>query len=348
MKKLILLLTIITLSFSCSSDSNSNSNNNNNGIITTINPSNITSTSFVSGGNINITTSDVVIFAGVCYGTSPNPSYLINNTVYSIINNTFNISTGSSLSPNTTYYIRAFVNTSAGLVYGNEINITTNVVPIVNLNPNLTYGQMFDIQGNVYPTIQICNQIWMAKNLNTSKYRNGDNIPQIQDKIQWANATTGAWCYYENDSTYGPAYGKLYNRYAIEDPRGIAPQGWHVPSQQEYQLLQNCLGTVYIGRKLIEAGSSHWGVESLGTNESGFTGIPSGMRDQFGEFGFDGVENGISLNGYFYLWTTTSNGYNNDNHVKYSNGSNGINGLNSSGTNNENYTRGFSLRLIKD
>ena len=82
----------------------------------------------------------------------------------------------------------------------------------------------------------------MLKNLDVSKYRNGDDIPQVTDATTWANLTTGAWCYYENNTANGTVYGKLYNWFAVNDPRGLAPSGWHIPSQAEWVTLQNCLG----------------------------------------------------------------------------------------------------------
>ena len=91
-----------------------------------------------------------------------------------------------------------------------------------------------DIDGNEYRTQKIGNQIHTTKNLNVTKYRNGDIIPQVTDPTQWTNLTTGAWCYYNNDPANGAIYGKLYNWYAVNDPRGLAPQGWHVPSHTEF------------------------------------------------------------------------------------------------------------------
>ena len=90
------------------------------------------------------------------------------------------------------------------------------------------------------PNIKICNQVWMPTNLATSNYRNGDPIPQVTDPIIWSNINIGAWCWYNNDSaTYAKAFGKLYNWYAVNDPRGLAPNGWHIPSDQEYIDLSN-------------------------------------------------------------------------------------------------------------
>ena len=101
--------------------------------------------------------------------------------------------------------------------------------------------------------IQIGNQIWMTKNLNTSQYKNGDPIPQVQDQTQWQNLTTGAWCYYENNTANGRIYGKLYNWYAVNDSRGLAPEGWHIPTIGEFNTLSEFLGGVNVaGGKMKE------------------------------------------------------------------------------------------------
>jgi uncharacterized protein (TIGR02145 family) len=82
----------------------------------------------------------------------------------------------------------------------------------------------------------------MQSNLNVSHYRNGDVIPQVTDPTAWSSLTTGAWCYYNNDTANGTVYGKLYNWYAVNDPRGLSPQGWHVPTDAEWTNLTSCLG----------------------------------------------------------------------------------------------------------
>lgn len=85
-----------------------------------------------------------------------------------------------------------------------------------------------------YQQVQIGNQVWMSLNWDATTYRNGDPIPQITDSLTWVNANYGAWCYYNNDPLNGERYGKLYNWYAVNDPRGLAPTGWHVPNDQEF------------------------------------------------------------------------------------------------------------------
>lgn len=125
----------------------------------------------------------------------------------------------------------------------------------------------------------ICGQIWMLKNLDVSTYRDGSPIPKVTDPVAWAALTTGAYCYFNNDSaTYAAVYGKLYNWFAVNDPRGLAPVGLHVPSSAEYFTLSTCLG-VTAGGEMKEAGTSHWLTPNTGaTNSSGFTGLPGGIR----------------------------------------------------------------------
>ena len=93
-----------------------------------------------------------------------------------------------------------------------------------------------------YPAITIGNQVWMTRNLDVDLYRNGDSIPEVRDSATWANLTTGAWCYYNNNSDTGKVYGKLYNWYAVNDLRGLAPTGKHVPSVSEWDTLSTYSG----------------------------------------------------------------------------------------------------------
>ena len=131
------------------------------------------------------------------------------------------------------------------------------------------------------PDITIGSQTWTACNLNVNTYQNGDLIPQVQDPVAWAALTTGAWCYYNNDVNNSCTYGKLYNWHAINDSRGLAPTGYHVPSLAEYNTLQSYLGGVFIaGGPLKEIGTTHWNTPNTGaTNSSGWTGLPGGQRN---------------------------------------------------------------------
>ena len=108
-------------------------------------------------------------------------------------------------------------------------------------NPDLIYGTMTDQEGNVYKTIVIGTQEWMAENLNTGVYRNGDAIVTDLDNAAWGATTSGAWSYYNNDASFACPYGKLYNWFACTDSRGLCPTGWHVPSDAEWTTLTNFL-----------------------------------------------------------------------------------------------------------
>lgn len=138
-----------------------------------------------------------------------------------------------------------------------------------------------DYDGNVYDTVKIGTQVWLLENIKVTHYRNGDIITNIKDFGTWRNSGSGARCYYNNDSiTYASVYGVLYNWYAVNDSRNIAPVGWHVPSNAEWLTLINYLGGDSVaGGKLKEIGFTHWQSPNTGaTNQSGFTALPGGGR----------------------------------------------------------------------
>lgn len=141
-------------------------------------------------------------------------------------------------------------------------------------------GDTDEDDNDCVPRITICDQVWMVKNLDVTTYRNGDEIPQVTDPAVWATLTTGAWCYANNDPANGPVYGKLYNWHAVNDPRGLAPAGWHIPTDAEWTVLTDCLGGVAIaGGKMKETGTLHWvAPNSDATNSSGFTALPGSGR----------------------------------------------------------------------
>ena len=130
------------------------------------------------------------------------------------------------------------------------------------------------------PNVKIGTQTWMVKNLDIDHYRNGDPIPEVKDPAEWSKLTTGGWCYYENDPANGKIYGKLYNWYAVNDPRGLVPKGWHVASDAEWAVLITYLGGDSVaGGKMKETGTAHWkSPNTRATNISGFTGLPGGIR----------------------------------------------------------------------
>jgi uncharacterized protein (TIGR02145 family) len=193
-----------------------------------------------------------------------------------------------------------------------------------------------DIDGNTYLPVTICNQTWTKSNLNVSHYRNGDEIPQVTDPTAWANLSTGAWCYYNNDPANGAIYGKLYNWYAVNDPRGLAPQGWHVYSYDEWITLTTCLGGHGVaGGKLKALGTSLWQTPNTGaTNESGFTALPGGLRKIDGTF--EGV-NTIS-----YWWNSLEYNVTNAVHQRLYYDSS------FAGSSDMKKTGGFSVRCVKN
>ena len=212
--------------------------------------------------------------------------------------NPYNIASGdlpaftvriTNLLINTKYYVRAYAANNAGAIaYGNEVSFTTKMPDPILFNPNLSYGSVSDIDGNVYKTIQIGSQTWMAENLKTTKYNNGNPISNITDNTVWLNSSTGAYCWYNNDeTTFKSVYGALYNWYAV-NTGNICPTGWHVPYDSEWHDLvltldasaQNAVTeSLTAGGKLKETGTSHWEEINDGiSNENGFTAIASGYR----------------------------------------------------------------------
>jgi uncharacterized protein (TIGR02145 family) len=135
-------------------------------------------------------------------------------------------------------------------------------------------------------TVKIGTQIWEAANLNVNTFRNGDTIPEAKTNKEWIKAGESgkpAWCYYNNDPSIGQIYGKLYNWYAVNDPRGLAPNGWKLPVDADWAKLANNLGGSGVAGLKMKS-SSRWNEGNNGTNDSGFTGFPEGYRHENGAF----------------------------------------------------------------
>jgi uncharacterized protein (TIGR02145 family) len=157
------------------------------------------------------------------------------------------------------------------------------------------------------PNIKICDQIWMGCNLDVEFYRNGEPIRHAESYQDWSDAgkkREGAWCYYNYDPANGEIYGKLYNWYAVNDPRGLAPVGWRVPLELEWSEMADCLGGETVaGGKLkstgtLENGDGYWLSPNAGaTNSSGFSALPAGYID--GRFN--------SINEYTIWWIAAQN-----------------------------------------
>ena len=159
-----------------------------------------------------------------------------------------------------------------------------------------------DIDGNVYHQVTIGTQVWLVENLKTTKYRNGDALPNVTVDSVWNNqsiTSTGAYCNYNNDGANILVYGHLYNWYAVNDSRGLAPAGWHIPSKTEWETLTTYLGgDTLAGGKLKEAGTAHWLAPNTGaTNSTGFTAVPGGFRMYSGK---------SEMIGTFGVWWTST------------------------------------------
>jgi uncharacterized protein (TIGR02145 family) len=195
-----------------------------------------------------------------------------------------------------------------------QTGITAHSCGATNVhNPAKTYGTMTDQQGNVYKTIVIGTQEWMAENLKTSIYRNGQPIATNLTNLEWQNTINtqiGAWSYSNNDSQYDCPYGKLYNWYAVADPRNVCPTGWHVPTDAEWSVLINYLDpnadggnnfSNIAGGELKSTGLQYWlSPNQNATNESGFSGLPAGNRSSDGTF--------YNIGSYGFWWSSTENG----------------------------------------
>jgi len=228
--------------------------------------------------------------------------------------------------------------------------VTTTPTPTATITPTVT-----PTQTSVVPytgtTVTIGSQIWTDRNLDVTTYRNGDVIPEVTDPTAWSNLTTGAWCYYRNnstndDATYGAGYigneyGKLYNWYAVNDVRGLAPVGFHVPSWEEWKTLIDAAGGSYYGTfALTESGTTHWvPPNSDATNITGFSVRAGGFREN-GSF-YQGPYIPGSTNSEAWFWTSNSNGVT-KRKIRFSSG--GMVNVDQSAS----PASGLSVRLIKD
>lgn len=158
-----------------------------------------------------------------------------------------------------------------------------------------------DIDGNEYKTIKIGDQIWMAENLRTTRYRDGTLIQNVQNDTQWERLKGGAWSHYDNNTEYDEVYGKLYNWYAINNYHNLCPTGWHVPTDTDWNILVDSLGGDQIaGSKLKQIGTSRWlKLDINATNEIDFTALPGGSRAGNGSF--------LGIGYSAYWWTASSN-----------------------------------------
>ena len=296
--------------------------------IDTVSITAVEETTATFNGNLINNGGDVNAVRGFVYGTSTNPTTansVITDTVRGQGTYSLNV---TGLSSVVQYYVRAYTIVFGETIYGDELNFTTlcsNCIP----GTEITIG----------------TQTWAGCNLNVDTYRDGTPIPQVTDPTQWQNLTTGAWCYYANNSDNGPIYGKIYNFYAVAGidgsgiPRILAPVEYHVPSKSEFDTLVTYLGGASLaGGKMKEPNLCHWSTpNSLLTPYSGFAALPGGYRNTLGLFYILGTE-GAWWSSSESPTNPTQNGLN---IVLRNNNTNVFNGENTK-------ERGFSVRLIKD
>jgi uncharacterized protein (TIGR02145 family) len=225
---------------------------------------------------------------------------------------------------------------------GTSTGTTLHTCGAVNVhNPNLTYGSMIDQEGNAYKTIVIGTQEWMAENLNTSIYRNGDAIPTDLSNTEWAATQLGAWTYYNDDMSNECPHGKLYNWFTCVDDRQLCPTNWRIPTNEEWIQLTTHLGGAEIsGGKMKSTGtletSNGWWFEpnTSADNISGFSGTSAGYR----------LNDGFYANlGYTSYWWSSSEFNTEDalHHFLLSYSP-------STGSNNSMKQHGFSVRCLRD
>jgi uncharacterized protein (TIGR02145 family) len=233
-------------------------------------------------------------------------------------------------------------------VYLFTLSITALVLSFIGCITKQTAETVKDIDGNIYNTVTIGNQVWMQENLKTTRYNDGTPIPNVTDITEWRHCDSPAFVWYDNDISYKEQYGALYNWHAVGDRPGLCPEGWHVPSDEEWKQLEMYLGmtkeqadgTVWRGTneggKMKEAGTEHWTNPNKGaTNESGLTIIGSGRRFTNGLFG--------TINEGCTLWSSTESSLSSATYRHFATGNSGI-GRNPAGEKKF----GFTVRCVKN
>jgi len=209
------------------------------------------------------------------------------------------------------------------------------VILYLNNSKKSVSGEIQEVA--VLANITIGTQVWSSTNLDVTTYRDGTPIPEVTDPTAWASLTTGAWCYYNNDAANGKRWGKLYNWYAVNDPRGLAPEGWHIPSDAEWKILTTFLGGEDVAGGKMKSDLALWLLpNTAATNESGFDGLPGGFR--YGDGAFDGV--GVGNLGFW--WSSSENATDSAwyRYLFYDSGGAGRNSAAKEG--------GFSVRSLRD
>jgi uncharacterized protein (TIGR02145 family) len=289
--------------------------------ITTSYVSFLDATTVQGRGQITSDGGDPITERGVCWGTSPNPTLADSHSQAVEATGTFT-ATMTNFLPETEYYVRAYAKNGLGTTYGSDVVFTT-------------YGTVTDIDGNVYPVATIGSQKWMAANLRTTRFQNGEPLVFSEDNDVWVNNTTGAYLWYDNNPSNMSIYGALYNGYAVLNAYGLCPTGWHVPSDAEFTQLANFLGGADVAGGKMKSTSLWVGLNTGVTNESGFSAIGAGYGSPF-------LYN--ELNEYTWFLTTTLSPTISNNIINRTLGYNHL----SFGKMNLYLNSGTSVRCLKD
>ncbi|MFC0877142.1 fibrobacter succinogenes major paralogous domain-containing protein [Saccharicrinis sp. FJH2] len=305
--KTVLVLFTLLFTYNCSKDDDEKVEIP---TVTTIGASEITQTSALCGGEIISNGGADITSRGLCWNTKISPTIddniILENSDISKFSNTI-----TGLKAYSKYYVRAYATNSAGTGYGYSYSFITAWT-----------DSLEDIEGNIYKIIKIGDQAWMAENLRTTKYNDGTAIPNVTVDTIWSNLTTAAYCNYDNDENIGLLYGRLYNGFTINTSK-LCPEGWHVPSEDDWLKLDNYLiengyswsdivGYKWeIGKSL--SSTSGWkesgykgdvGNNQASNNTSGFNALPVGARGENGHFVAWGTNSA--------LWSTTVSRYHSD------------------------------------
>jgi uncharacterized protein (TIGR02145 family) len=212
--------------------------------------------------------------------------------------------------------------------------IVSLLVLLVSCNKNDDSGTVTDADGNKYKTVVVGDHVWMAENLRTTSFQDGTAINLITDNTVWSYSSA-AYCWYGNDQSTNEDFGVLYNYYAVVDSKNLCPDGWHIPSSEEWATLIDFAGGSSIaGSKLKENGTKHWFAPNSSENSYHFSVLGGGLRDQYGIFD--------NLGENCFFWTSTA--YSTDKAwyiVLYNNTSSALNNYWSK-------YAGFSVRCVKD
>ncbi|MCF8317286.1 MAG: hypothetical protein K9I02_00945 [Haliscomenobacter sp.] len=274
-------------------------------------------TSVSSGGLVMTDGGSSILNRGVVWSTQPSPTISLNTKTVNGNGIGSFVSILDDLLPSKKYYFRAYATNSIGTSYGNELSFITPDSIVRTGKPCYRDSIAKDIDGNIYNNVQIGNQCWLRENLRVTRYQDGSVIPFDEsggvlgnDSNQsWGNRIEGSRTIYSNNRENFETYGYLYNWYAMVDERGICPKGWHIPSNEEWNILikqldsqadliSNSFQSEVAGGKLKSTGTTLWSSPNKGaTDESGFHALPGGFRSSKGSF--------YGIGSTAYYWSTT-------------------------------------------